>query len=271
MIDRGEVFGTEIYFNYAKGLMLGNLDYSKAVADYFQHSNTDFTKDPYGSEAVLLFTEDMNDPRFIILMENLQSLNADIDENFIRKRIYEIVSNSIIDAVVLNEKISLEDTLMMTSEKLMIEDPSLLSAIVKMKYYSTVKKDQNEYYRAVIDYLMAGMFYIDEDEVYAYIVDIAKNCDNMDVVMMASNRLLEMIGKSNKTEYQKTMIDLSLKNNDFAEANHAFEILNKLNLETNTYPPDEIDTIGKRIVKAQNTYKEGLKKETDKGKKKKKK
>ncbi len=160
---------------------------------------------------------------------------------------------------------------MMTSEKLMIEDPSLLSAIVKMKYYSTVKKNQNEYYRAVIDYLMAGMFYLDEDEVYAYIVDIAKNCDNMDVVMMASNRLLEMIGKSNKTEYQKTMIDLSLKNNDFAEANHAFEILNKLNLETNTYPPDEIDTIGKRIVKAQNTYKEGLKKETDKEKKKKKK
>ena len=271
MIDQGEVPGSDIYFNYAKGLMLGNLDYSKAVADYFKHSNTDFTKDPYGAEAVLLFTEDMNDPRFIILMENLHSLNADIDEKFIRKRVYDIVSNSIIDAVVMDEKISLDDTLMKTSEKLMIEDPSLLSAIVKIKYYSTVKKNQNEYYRAVIDYLMAGVFYLDEDEAYDYIVDIAKNCNDKDIIMMATNRLLEMIGKSNKTEYQKTMIDLSLKNNDFMEANHALEILNKLNSETNVYSPNEIDAIGKRIVKAQNAYKEGAKKETDKGKKKRKK
>ena len=266
-IDLGDVDGSDIYFNYAKGLMLGGLDYSKAVADYFKYSNTDFTQEPYGAEAVLLFTEDMNDPRFIILMENLHSLNADIDEKFIRKRVYEIVSNSIINAVVMNEKISLDDTLMKTSEKLMIEDPSLLSAIVKMKYYSTVKNNKNDYYRAVIDYLMAGMFYIEDDEVYSYIVDIAENCNDKDIIMMANNRLLELIGKNNKTEYQKTMIDLSLKNNDFIEANHAFEILNELNLETKTYSSDEVAEMGARIIEAQSAFKEGSKKEPVKEKK----
>jgi len=153
---------------------------------------------------------------------------------------------------------------MKTAERFMIEDPGMLSAMVKMKYYSTVKKNQDEYYRAVIDYLFTGMFTVDDDEVFDYLKDIAKNCNNQDINMMANNRLLDLIAKNNKTEYQKTMIDLSIKNHDFIEANHALEVLKKLNKTSKTYSLGEVDSLSVMIIEAQNNFKSDVKKEESK-------
>ncbi|RLD36864.1 MAG: hypothetical protein DRI74_08160 [Bacteroidetes bacterium] len=265
MIKEGSVPNSDIYFNYAKGLMLGGQDYETAAADYFKNSNVDFTKENHGMEAILLFTEDMNNPRFLILAENIHSIgNSDLDEVFIHKRMNEIISNSLVDALVSNDEISIEDTVIKTAEKFMIEDPAMLSAIVKIKYYSTVKKNQDEYYRAVIDYLFTGMFTVEDNEVFDYLKDIAKNCNNQDINMMAINRLLDLIAENNKTEYQKIMIDLSIKNHDFIEANHALEVLKKLNKISKTYSPNELDSLSVMIIEAQNNFKSDVKKEESK-------
>lgn len=260
MIEEGET-NSDIYFKYAKGLLLGGQDYEKAAADYFKHSNVDFTKETYGAEAVLLFIEDMNDPRFIIFMQNLNSVyGRDMEESYVKNRINEIVSNSLLLALALDSNISLEDTVMKTVEKFQLEEPSLISALVKIKYYSSLKKNKDEYYRAVMEYLLASAFILDEKESLEYISDIVKNCDDREILMMANTRLMDMISNNNKTEYQEILIDLSLKVHDYAEASHAYEVLVRLNEKSKTYSKESLDTLQTKIIEEQNSYKESQQK-----------
>ena len=272
MIKEDNTPNSDIYFKYAKGLLLGGQDYDAAAADYFKHSNVDFTKENYGVQAVLLFTDDMNDPRFIIFMENFNSLDrSDMDEKYIRNRINEIVSNSIVTALAMDGNISLEDTINNTSEKLMIEDPFLLTSLVKMKYYSSVKKNKKEYFRALSEYLMSGMFLLDEEKVHEYIKEAVADCNDQEILRMINTRLMDLISENNKSEYQKTLIDLSLKTKDYSEANHAFEVLTRLNVKSKTYSKEEMDALQAKIMNAQKEEKDKTKKNKAKKTKKKKK
>jgi thioredoxin-related protein len=251
MIDGNEA-NSNIYFKYAKGLYLGGDDYFEAAAAYFNHSNTDFSKEQNGMEAVLLFTQDMYNPRFMLLMRNLHSADIQgLDNKFINKRINDIISNSLIQAVLTNNKIKLNDTLSSTIETFQIDNPFSLESFTFMKYYSFTKPGSKDYYNAILEYLTSSMFELDEFELYQYIKEIAKNCKDAEINRSAINIIMEMIAKNNKPQYQRLLIDLSVNTGDYAEAIHTIDVLEEENEMQTVYSKEELEALRIQIEKKQ--------------------
>ncbi len=263
---------SSVYFNYAKALYLAKEDYVNAASDYFKHSDTDFNKDPNGVEAVLLFTEDMYEPRFVILMEHHNEINPEFyDYRNFKLRTNEIISNSLVQTLAADTNISLEDTVNSTAEQFNLDDPMRLMSLVKMKYYKTVKDNPDERYKAMTDYLASSSDILGPDKTFEYLDEIIKNSNNNEVLTMANTTLFDLIAQYNKPEYQVALIDLSLKLKNFDEARHAFEVLQHFNMESHNLSRQEMDKLKNKIDNAQLVEKGLAPKEKTKKKKGKKK
>jgi len=257
MIDENPDAESGILFNYAKGLYYGGDNYELYKEKYFKNVGANYAHDMNGIEAVLLFTEDMNDPRFTIFMEDYSAIGpGNLNPRFVNKKINEIISISIILSVSANKKIVLDDTISSTCRTFHIDDPMVVMSIVKMKYYKQIEKNQDNYFRALTEYLMTSNGLLYNYELHSYIKELTNDCNNQEFLMMAITQLNELISIDNKIDYQPTMIDISIKLHNFSEANHALEVLKSFNIEAKKYSEAELNAMAEKINKAHLEYKE---------------
>lgn len=247
----------ETYFKIAKCELEFGGDYDYLAQKYFKLAGADFMRAPHGMEAILLFTQEMTDPRFRLFIDSYSGMDhAGMDEMFIQRRIYEIIGNSLLNSLYNNEKINLEDTIKSTNDYFMLDDPDLLRSMVTYKFYEAKDEINDEYWKALIEYTTSAQRFMSDEETYNNIEKLVLKCKNPEILMLTNNQLHEVISLRNKIGYQKLLMDLSLKLNDYNEARFALNNLVEMNLSSKMYSQEDLDKFRARIDAEQMEFKE---------------
>jgi autonomous glycyl radical cofactor GrcA len=237
-------YAIDFLFTYAKELQIAGEDYYPIADKYLKAIGGNFLQYPNGLEAILRFVDDLNDYRFLILLQSWQQVDkSKYPHMFVDNRILEIVSTGVAQMKMTDSTINISDTVHGIAEIYGLDMPEMVNGLAYIKYCQYTGKRDNDYYRHLLNYITANYFRINEKQMYAWLLEFVNSNTDEELNREAAGIAMEAIAHNNRVEYQEIIIKIHTHINEFEEANHALEVLEMMNENEKVYSPEKIDEL----------------------------